>query len=120
MLTYLKFRSHPAAPSFRNAKQMKAMIELMPSGPTWKSTNISVNGYNAKSRITLFWRDAIECVQHVYGNPILADAMEHEPYRIYGSASKRVRYFAGPMSGDWAWDVQVCIVLLPEHFRQPF
>ena len=84
------------------------MIEMLPSGAKWKATRVEVNGYETEAPLTFFWRNAKDCLQQIYGNPILADAMEHWPYRIFDSPEKRVRYFAGPMSADWSWHVQVC------------
>ena len=94
-------------------KELKAKIEQLPPSPRWKATTLDVRGFETRSPLTLFWRDAAECVQLIFGNPILAESMEYAPYRIYNSSRKLKQFFAGTMTGEWAWNTQVTPNLPP-------
>jgi hypothetical protein len=86
---------------------LKHYIELMPAGPKWHATVLEMNGFTTSRPITLFWRDSLQCVKFLFGNPIFAGAMEYKPHRIFDADDRTNRYYAGVMSADWSWHVQV-------------
>jgi hypothetical protein len=107
-----QFCTHPDRPSFHSAKEMKYLIENLPSGPKWNSTELAFGSFGTHQPIVFFWRDALKCVQFIFENQLFADAMEYAPYRLYNDESKSIRYYSGIMSADWIWDVQVSFFLI--------
>lgn len=87
-------------------------MEMLPSVPDWKSKKISLMGYPTSEPMYLFYRDALECVEYVFGNPLFANHMDFSPVRLYQDAEHTIRVYSEWMTGDAAWDMQVSFVLL--------
>lgn len=41
-------------------------------------------------------------------NPLVVDAIGYSPVRVYRAAAQMVRVYSGWLTGESAWDVQVC------------
>jgi len=55
--------------SFQTAKDMFARIQQhMPHGPAWKSSTVTLPDAPNEPQI-FFYRDIIECVKFLFGNP---------------------------------------------------
>ena len=63
-----------------------------------------------KVPIKLFYRDAIECIEALFNNPLFADSMQYSPFRVFKTAERLVRIYGEWMSGDVAWKLQVSTV----------
>ncbi|KAI0037269.1 hypothetical protein FA95DRAFT_1463589, partial [Auriscalpium vulgare] len=81
-------------------------VELLPSGPRWKSKAITLPGYPTKSTMTLFYRDSLECLERLFGNPLFDGHMDYRPKQVYTAAERAVRVFGEWMTGDVAWKMQ--------------
>jgi hypothetical protein len=57
--------------------------------------------------MSLYYRDPIECVEFLFSNPLFARHMDYTPERLYTTAEKLERVYAGWMTGDSAWEMQV-------------
>ncbi|KAG2035208.1 hypothetical protein BDR03DRAFT_934965 [Suillus americanus] len=68
--------------SFKNAKQLFTFMDALLVTPRWKCTPIHTDGYTTTHPMNLIWRDALEVVHHIFGNPIFANHMEYNPYKI--------------------------------------
>lgn len=57
----------------------------------------------------LYWRDGLEVVEHLFGDPAFASSMDFEPYQEFetGPSAAQERIYGEFMSGDRAWDIQV-------------
>ncbi|KAI0039113.1 hypothetical protein FA95DRAFT_1504627 [Auriscalpium vulgare] len=94
------------AVSFHTAKQLRSKVELLPSGPRWKSKAITLPGYATKSPMKLFYRDSLECLEHLFGNPLFDGHMDYRPKQVYTAAEHAIRVFSEWMTGDVAWKMQ--------------
>jgi hypothetical protein len=56
--------------------------------------------------MTLFWRDGLEVVAHLFANPVFAHCMETTPY-ILLERKECIRAYGEFMSGQFAWDYHV-------------
>ena len=56
----------------------------------------------------LFYRDALDCVEYLFGNPVFADKLDFCPVRLYRNAELTIRMYTEWMTGDSAWEMQVC------------
>jgi Plavaka transposase len=93
--------------SFGTAKELHSRIELLPSGPQWFSERILTPGYPTKRPVTLYYRDALDCLESLFSNPIFNDHMDFAPYKLYKSADKLERIYSEWMTGDSPWEMQV-------------
>ncbi len=53
------------------------------------------------------YRDGLEVFEFLYGNPVFADHQKNVPEKVWADYDREVRMFEGPMTGDFAWRVQV-------------
>ena len=79
---------------------------MLPAGPLWKCT-LRKTVYPTKHPINLFYRDAIECVQLLMNNPLLKEALQFEPLRVFKTAEKLMRIYSEWRTGNVAWKMQV-------------
>ena len=95
--------------SFWTAKALRKLIELLPSGPQWKRRSIKPES-SAKHDFQLFYRDAIECLQHLIHLPSINGWIEFVPKRIYSTADRLQHIYTEWITGDRAWELQVCTI----------
>lgn len=69
--------------------------------------NSDIGGYVTKQPIRLYYRDAIDCVESLFGNPLFTKCMEYTPKRVYQTAERLIRVFHEWLTGDSAWRLQV-------------
>jgi hypothetical protein len=65
--------------SFHTAKALRGRAELLPKVPEWKSELIKFDGFPTKDPMDLYYRDTIECVKHLFGNPLFDGHMDYQP-----------------------------------------
>ena len=82
---------------------------MLPKVPDWKSKKITLPGYATREPMYLFFRDALDCVEYLFGNPLFAECMDFSPTRLYRDAEQTIRIYSEWMTGDVAWDMQVCL-----------
>lgn len=69
-------------PSFATAKDLRNRIEQLPPVPEWHHQDLTIPGYQTKDPMTLFWRDGLEVVKHLFANPVFANCMEFDAYKL--------------------------------------
>jgi hypothetical protein len=94
--------------SFKSAKELQSRIEILPSGPQWLMQNVQVPGDPTSIDLTLYYRDSLEVFKFLFGNPVYTGFMTYEPHRIYTNRRREKRVYTDMMTGDWAWECQVC------------
>ncbi|KAF8417312.1 hypothetical protein L210DRAFT_3360179, partial [Boletus edulis BED1] len=67
------------------AKALHKLIELLPFGPQWKYQSIKIES-PTKRGLQVFYRDAIECLQHLIHSPFNNGQIEFVPKKIYTTA----------------------------------
>jgi hypothetical protein len=92
--------------SFRTAKQLRGLAEMLPAGPQWKCKPWNTS-HATKKPVKIFYRDAIECLESLFNNPLLSDAIRFAPFRLFRTAQKLVRVYTEWLTGNAAWDMQV-------------
>ena len=85
---------------------------MLPKVPNWKSKKITLPGYATREPMCLFFRDALDCVEYLFGNPLFAGHMDFSPTRLYRDAEQTIRIYSEWMTGDIAWNMQVCFIRL--------
>jgi len=56
----------------------------------------------------LFYRDALSCVEYLLGNPLFSDCINFCPVRLYQDAEQSIRVYTEWVTGNAAWEMQVC------------
>lgn len=92
--------------SFRTAKKLRALAEMLPKGPEWRCKPWAT-ACPTKRPLYLFYRDPLECIQSILFNPLVKDFIEFTPFRLFKSARKAMRLYTEWLSGDVAWSMQV-------------
>ena len=85
---------------------------MLPSVPEWKFKIITLTGHATKEPMLLFYRDALECVEYLFGNPIFAGKIDFCPVRLYRNSEQTIRMYTEWMTGNAAWQMQVCLIFL--------
>ncbi|KAI6156556.1 hypothetical protein BKA82DRAFT_3964805, partial [Pisolithus tinctorius] len=70
-------------PSFSSARQLLEWMDTLPSGPKWQVMQLEVDGYNTEKKIELVYRDGLEVVESLFGNPIFAQNMSFDPLHVW-------------------------------------
>ena len=90
-------------------------MELLPDVPNWKVKTISITGYLTHKPMLLFYRDALDCVEYLLGNPLFSDSIDFSPVRLYQNAERTIRVYSEWVTGNAAWEMQVCTSPLLRH-----
>jgi len=82
---------------------------MLPSVPEWKFKIITLTGHATKEPMLLFYRDALDCVEYLFGNPVFTGKIDFCPVRLYRNSEQTIRMYTEWMTGNAAWQMQVCI-----------
>ncbi len=59
--------------------------------------------------LELWYRDPVECVAELMGNPVFAKDMAYAPERKFEDKQAVNQVFDEMSTGTWWWDVQVSV-----------
>ena len=65
----------------------------------------------------LFYRDSLDCVEYLLGNPLFADCMDFSPVRLYQDAEQTIRVYTEWLTGNTAWEMQVSLFSVLPSWR---
>ena len=88
---------------------MRSRIEILPSPPRWKETEIEVSEGSTTDPLILYYRDGLDCFRFLFGNPLFDGHMEYVPRREYTSKDKAEQLYNEIMTGERVWQLQVCV-----------
>lgn len=69
--------------SYKTAQMANKLIDMLPSGPKWRSKRIEVEGYQTAEPIVLYMRESDKCVEYLLSNPLFADHINFVPVKHY-------------------------------------
>lgn len=113
---------HGDSPPFSDHHDLYDTIDATPiGGVPWQSATLTYNGPLGlfpeqvlpwmKQEYTIWFRDPRLLFKNMLENPDFADSFDYAPYRQYDAkGSRRYQHF---MSGDWAWNQAVSIIVSP-------
>jgi hypothetical protein len=107
--TYFLLQVQDRPLSFKSSRELRNLVEQLPSPPSWLSTNVVVPGGSSKKPLTLYYRDTLQCFRHLFGNPLFKNYMEYEPKRVWEDESMSSQIYTEMMTGELAWGIQVGI-----------
>ncbi|KIK15671.1 hypothetical protein PISMIDRAFT_114751, partial [Pisolithus microcarpus 441] len=91
--------------SFKTAKALQKLIELLPSGPQWKYQSVKTKSPTRRA-LQVFYRDAIKCLQHLIHSPSNSGQVHFVPKKIYSAADRTQCIYTDWLTGDQAWELQ--------------
>lgn len=111
--------SERASPSYTRKKDFFEKIDSLPGGVKWQCRTLDTKGdlpdldkdptgATMKSeRLDLWWRDPVECVAELIGNPAFKDAMRYAPQKLYADKEGEVEVIDEMWTASWWWEIQV-------------
>ncbi|KAG2356047.1 hypothetical protein BDR07DRAFT_1301436 [Suillus spraguei] len=90
--------------SFKNANELNKIIDHeLPTGrPKFKREQVVVAGES----FDVYYRDIIECIKSLYGDPDFARYLTFAPERHYTDEDQTIRLFHDMHTGKWWWNTQ--------------
>ena len=67
--------------------------------------------------LEIWFRDPIECVKELMGNPMFRDAMTYKPARVWLDEAGTQEVIGEMSSGTWWWEIQVSEIFPIESAR---
>ncbi|KAJ7870405.1 hypothetical protein B0H13DRAFT_2556335 [Mycena leptocephala] len=110
-----------ARPSYHGKTEFFGKIDDLPSGVKWQCKEIDVKGdlpdldkdpTGATMRgetVELWFRDPVECVRELIGNPMFRNAMRFGPEELYTDEKGQIRLFEEMWTGDWWKEIQTLL-----------
>ncbi|KAH8100148.1 hypothetical protein BXZ70DRAFT_894126 [Cristinia sonorae] len=90
--------------SFSNSRELNKIIDKqLPSGrPQFRCKEVTACG----EAFDVYYRDPLECVKALYGDPNFAADLVFKPERHYADADQTIRMYHELFSGKWWWQTQ--------------
>ncbi|KAJ7812872.1 hypothetical protein B0H14DRAFT_3112207 [Mycena olivaceomarginata] len=116
---YLKLKAvrERMKPSFSNNRTFLKFVDALPPGPQWYCHAFELEGDELdgdqnpkKETVEMWYRDPLECVKELLGNPSFAGKQGYKPIRVFkrfkdGQYSNRE--FTEMWTADWWWEIQL-------------
>jgi hypothetical protein len=89
-------------PSFSSSYELYQRIQALPGGPQWQHTPIKFPDA-PEEELTLFWRNPVECLRWLEGNPAFIGHTTYTPVEAFTDASLTNRLYTEVHTGRlWA------------------
>ncbi len=98
--------------SYKNSRELNNIIDtkLPPGRPPFQRHEIIVAG----EAFEVFYRDILQCIEALFGDPEFAPILLLVPERHYADSEHTVRVYFDMNTGKWWWSTQVRIVYYPD------
>ncbi|KAG6822115.1 hypothetical protein H0H92_015207, partial [Tricholoma furcatifolium] len=98
-------------------------IDKLPTGPEWhceivtvKGDLIGEDGELMTENLELWFRDPVEVVRELIGNPAFKEMMAYVPEQVFQDDACTERVFDEMWTADWWWNLQVYLNCI--HYGQ--
>jgi len=86
-------------------KQLNDIIDnQLPGRPPFRCKELVIG----EERLEFYYRDIIECIQSLYGDPEFVQDLIYTPERHYTSTERTCCIYNKMHTSTWWWMVQVC------------
>ncbi|KAI9457974.1 hypothetical protein BJY52DRAFT_1204447 [Lactarius psammicola] len=96
--------------SYSTTKELDRIIDALPGRPHFKQLNFTIG----EEDLSFYFRDVMECIRGLYGDPEFSDKLALAPERHYSDPERTCRIYSEMHTGDWWWAVQTSL-----ESRQP-
>ncbi|KAJ7274667.1 hypothetical protein C8J57DRAFT_1062559 [Mycena rebaudengoi] len=110
--------SERAQPSYTKKKDFFEKVDNLPGGVKWECRKMDVQGdvpdlekdptgaTMRQENLELWFRDPVECVRELIGNPIFRDVMKFAPEKLYADEKGEVEIINEMWTANWWWELQ--------------
>ncbi|KAJ7508692.1 hypothetical protein B0H11DRAFT_1704018 [Mycena galericulata] len=114
----LSIISERANPSFGGKNDFFDKVDDLPGGVKWHCKRLNTKGdlpdldkdptgaTMRREENELWWRDPVECVQELIGNPAFRDVMRYAPEKLYVDKEENVEVVNEMWTASWWWEIQ--------------
>ncbi|KAJ6586558.1 hypothetical protein B0H10DRAFT_2168046 [Mycena sp. CBHHK59/15] len=115
---YLKLKAvcEKINPSFANNQAFLKFVDALPPGPQWYchafelvGDELDANEQPKKETVKMWYRDPVECVRELLGNPLFAGKQGNKPICVYKRFEDRKysnQEFTEMWTAQWWWNIQ--------------
>lgn len=108
-----------AKPSYTGKKDFFERVDDLPGGVRWQCQKMDVEGdlpdlekdpcgaTMRSEQLEVWWRDPVECVRELIGNPTFRDAMKFAPEKLYADMLGKEEVIHEMWTAGWWWEMQV-------------
>jgi Plavaka transposase len=92
--------------SFHTVKELNNIIDHKlpgPGRPCFQRKDLIIG----QERLEFYYRDMLECIRSLFGDPQFAQDLVFAPERHYTSHERKSRLYHEMYTGDWWWTIQV-------------
>ncbi|KAJ7582127.1 hypothetical protein C8J56DRAFT_1015707 [Mycena floridula] len=100
-------------PSFETKDKLLEMVDSLPQGVTWqlermtvKGDLVSEDGNQQIEELEIWYRDPVEVIKELVGNPMFKDVIRYAPEKLYEDKSGEKRVIDEMWTADWWWEIQ--------------
>lgn len=100
--------------AYTSKEKLYKAVDELPGGVSWNCREITQTGdlkdADGKERtetMEVWYRDPIECVRELIGNPLFRKLLAYAPERVYRDKHGRMRHIDEMWTADWWWNLQV-------------
>jgi hypothetical protein len=79
------------------------MVDGLPGRPSFQCQDLFIGN----ERLQFYFRDVLECIRAIYGDPEFARDLIFAPERHYVDHERTQRVYNEMHTGDWWWSIQV-------------
>ncbi|KAJ7699003.1 hypothetical protein B0H17DRAFT_1158261 [Mycena rosella] len=114
----LSIITNRADPSYGNKTDFFEKVDSLPGGAKWHCKHLDTKGdlpdlekdptgaTMRREHNELWWRDPVECVQELMGNPAFRDAMRYAPEKLYADQAATNEVINEMWTANWWWEIQ--------------
>ncbi|KAJ7646426.1 hypothetical protein DFH06DRAFT_926842, partial [Mycena polygramma] len=115
----LSIISDRAKPSFGGKKDFFEKVDSLPGGAKWHCKVLDTRGdlpdldkdptgqTMRREQSELWFRDPVECVRELIGNPAFSHAMRYAPEQLYEDSEGTNEIVNEIWTASWWWEIQV-------------
>ncbi|KAJ7442839.1 hypothetical protein FB451DRAFT_1437994 [Mycena latifolia] len=108
-----------ARPSYTGKKSFFEKVDDLPGGVKWQCRKMDIEGDLPDldkdptgtsmrwEQLEVWWRDPVECVRELIGNPTFRDVMQFAPEQLYADKFGDVQVVNEMWTAEWWWEIQV-------------
>lgn len=101
-------------PAFPSVDKLLETVDSLPGGVRWNLHEIVLTGdimddegSPRTEHLELWWRDPLDCIRDLIGNPVFREVMRYAPERLYEDAERESQVINEMSSAAWWWKLQV-------------
>ncbi|KAJ7193265.1 hypothetical protein GGX14DRAFT_593074 [Mycena pura] len=88
-------------------------VDDLPGGVGWKLENILLkgdlkddDGKEIEETLELWYRDPVDCIRELMGNPVFRDVMRYEPQQLFEDSEGKSQVINEMWTAAWWWKLQ--------------